>query len=105
MKTGEKWYENDINILAAMKMIRTHGPTRILCDDDAHRSPSRAGEIDRGVFDANGIVFIRNDGWSVGGHRSREKELYRLWKDEFVAFIVTNEFDGEPRPMSEYKPR
>ena len=48
------------------------------------------------------IIFIRDDGWSLGAPSEFEHVAYRLWMNQWREFRRFPDY--EPHPMSEYKP-
>ena len=55
-----------------------------MIDPDEAVTSRRAREEYRIVPD---IIFIRNDGWSLGAPQHLEHAAYRLWKDEWTYFM------------------
>lgn len=37
------------------------------------------------------IVFVRDDGWTLGAPKSLERIAYRMWKKEWVYFATKDE--------------
>jgi hypothetical protein len=70
-------------------------PRRVVIDaEGAAVSPSRT-EL------KPDIVFIRDDGWTLGAPASLATVAYETWADYWVSF-----FDGSAiRPIAEYVPR
>ena len=48
------------------------------------------------------VVFIRDDGWSLGAPKKFEEVAYSLWTDKWVAFAYHGE---QVRPMGYYQYR
>lgn len=48
------------------------------------------------------VIFIRNDGWSLGAPLFLERVAYEMWKDQWVAFWRCS--SGKVQPISEYRP-
>lgn len=68
-----------------------HGPLveRVLVDPGGTAvSPERA-EAEHGITqDKVAVIFIRDDGWSLGATHELADDAYRLWKDEWKWFAV-----------------
>lgn len=47
------------------------------------------------------IIFIRDDGWTLGAPSQFERVAYRMWHDRWVAFIRKPNIEAQP--MSEYQ--
>jgi hypothetical protein len=45
------------------------------------------------------LVFIRNDGWTLGCHRAHQSVAYQMWQDEWIAMIIKPE--AEPRHIKD----
>jgi hypothetical protein len=67
-----------------VKDIITRGPDRVMIDPQEAVTPKRA-RVDYGITPV--IVFIRQDGWSLGAPQHLEHAAYRLWKDEWVYYL------------------
>ncbi len=70
---------DSINLEAAIKRIFIHGPDRTMIS--AVEARRVAGQI------RPDIIFIRNDGWSLGSPKAYEANAYALWTKEWVAFM------------------
>lgn len=90
--------ESNINVQAAIRRIATHGPDRVIINLEGEGiSPDRASK-QHGI--TSKIIFIRNDGWSLGAPSQFEHVAYLTWKDEWVAFIRRP--GSVVSPISEY---
>lgn len=66
--------------------IRAVGPTRVIVDDQGTAmSPVRAKYLGRYV--AVDVIFIRNDGWSLGASTDLAEVAERLWPEHWVAIM------------------
>lgn len=88
---------SNINLIAAIKRIRLHGPDRVMVNKDLE-SVGYLRAFDRGV--TPDIIFIRDDGWTLGAPEKLEQEAYSTWPTQWVGFIRKPE--TEARSMSEY---
>lgn len=88
----------NINLEAAVKRIFLHGPDRVMVDSEGEAlSPSRA-KTQYGL--TSDVIFIRNDGWSLGAPSRLEREAFRIWAEEWIGFIRRP--DTTAKPMAEY---
>lgn len=101
--SGTEWFHADPVLKDAVEGIAENGPTRILCQDGSGKSPSRLTPGENAELAGRFVVFVRNDGWSLGSGAHMEAEAFRMWKAEWTAFIVRGEFGNLPRPISEYR--
>jgi len=85
-----------------MRVLAEHGPTRVLCHDGVGRSPSRLTPAQEAEFACRFVVFVRNDGWTLGCSGDTEHDGFNMWRHEWVAFVVRGSFGDAPRPISEY---
>lgn len=74
-------------IEAAVKEIAKWGARRVLTNNDpvTATSPERAYRLNSSEPD---IIFIRNDGWTLGTKKEWEAEARALWEDMWVAVII-----------------
>lgn len=88
-----------------LAVIRLHflqyGPSRVLVSEQGMAmSPGRAEEAGKGVVD---IIFIRDDGWTLGCAERLEAFALATWKKEWVAFARKgSNSEWELKPISEY---
>jgi hypothetical protein len=78
----------DINLEAAERRIFTHGPDRVLINKSGAAVRPKEAECD--------VIFIRNDGWSLGAPARLVEDAYKLWQNEWVAFITKGEQIAKP---------
>ncbi|MBL8048107.1 MAG: hypothetical protein JNJ45_05445 [Chthonomonas sp.] len=100
-----KWWEGGPHAEAIKKAIRqlqSEGPARILCDDGFARSPQSIGDLDKSIYLNAPIIFIRDDGWTLGVHRGNQAEAHQMWKSTWVAFVLPGKFEDLPLHISEY---
>ncbi len=83
---------------AAVRTIKTHGPSRVVINHDGEAlSPRRARELHSITPD---IVFIRHDGWTLGAPYYLARAAYLLWRDQwFGVFVLPND---EPMPIADW---
>lgn len=89
---------NALAIEAAVKMIGVHGPSRVLI--------SKSGEAVRSDDPRAGknplaVIFIRDDGWSLGASRKLAVSAFQLWP--WIAWVRVDR-TNEPQPISTFKP-
>lgn len=87
----------NMNIEAAEKRIGIHGPDRVVVDGEGYAvKPSLAAMANI----TPEIIFIRNDGWSLGAPENLQHVAFPLWRNEWVAFMRKGE--KEAHPIEEY---
>ena len=78
--------------------LQKDGPRRVIVDKSGQAtSPKQAQKM--GVYYE--IVFIRNDGWTLGAPVELESDAIALWKERWVAYW--RPCDPIARPMTEYR--
>lgn len=91
----------NINLEAAVKRIAVHGPDRIVVNDDGYAMPQKAA-FER-YCTTWSIVFIRDDGWSLGCPHIFEPVAYSQWKDHWTHYMLRG--DDQARPITQYPNR
>lgn len=66
-------------------------PDRVLINTDGDARPAKEGEY-------HYIVFIRDDGWSLGASKALAEIAYSMWRDNWIKFAK----DGFIYPISSY---
>ena len=74
-----------------MASIASIGCDRVITTSDGGSVPYQNAINEYGI-DVE-IIFIRDDGWTLGCHRTKLSNAYPLWKDEWVAVLI--------KPMSD----
>ena len=76
----------------AMENLGQYGTDRVVTSARATTVPyAYAGEFGIEVE----LVFIRDDGWTLGCHRTHQSVAYQMHQDRWIAMIIKPE--GEPR--------
>lgn len=76
-----------------------HGPTRVIVNANGHAVSSvRAQQQYKVPVE---IVFLRNDGWSLGAPLEFETIAYNMWKDQWVAYVRKPDQTFEPMSLYE----
>lgn len=73
-----------IDVDQLFDQLRRRGPTRVYCGDQIAKSPARAKREHNASWS---IVFVRNDGWSIGCDEQFASETHDLWGDDWVAAL------------------
>lgn len=75
-----------IVLVNATSRILAHGPTRVLVNEDGIAvKPRRARE----VYDITpDIVFIRDDGWSLGAPKHLADIAEAIWENEWKGVLL-----------------
>jgi len=71
---------------------------RVVVDIDGFAVPSKRAQNEYGI-DPD-IVFVRDDGWTLGAPKSLEKIAYKMWENEWAYFATKDE--KKLRPIQEY---
>ena len=74
-----------MDLSATLDSIYEDGPTRVMPGTDgetysAAKSFSMIGK-------QPDIIFVRNDGWSLGAFDHNEADAYEVWSDAWIGFI------------------
>lgn len=88
-----------IAVVAAVKRIGLHGPDRILVDREGTALNTKRALQEEG-YSCPDYILIRNDGWTLGFYRELMDVAYRLWADQWIAFIERPSHIA--RPISEF---
>ncbi len=60
-------------------------PTRVIVEaDGSATTPRRAAHIFQVI---SNIIFIRDDGWTLGAPKEFESIAYGIWKDSWTHFV------------------
>lgn len=73
-------------------------PRRVVVDEDGHAIPPEAAS--KMSIDSD-IIFLRNDGWSLGAPKDLEDIAYNMWRNDWVQFARTG--DKNWIDISDYK--
>ena len=87
-----------MNIEQVVKRILSNGPDRVMFKTNEATTLNKA--IKKYKINPD-IIFIRNDGWSIGAPTSLEGNTYRSWENEWTHYIIKPE--RKARPIAEYK--
>lgn len=83
--TAFKPMTKEQTIQSAMTRINVHGPDRIMVNDNYAVSPKRAA-TEYPSIRAN-VIFIRNDGWSLGAPNHLESAAKAQWAGCWIAVL------------------
>lgn len=81
-------------------LTQPFSPTRVLVNEKGRAISAKRAQAEHGVVPD--IIFLREDGWSLGAPSYLEHEAYRLWPGEWVGF--TRRHQTEWTPISIYVP-
>lgn len=76
--------------------IHREGPSRVLIDAEGLAVSSERARRDYGV--KPDVIFIRNDGWSLGAPASLEVAASQLWPDAWVGIMRRPNATAVPWP-------
>lgn len=88
----------NISLKAALTRIMVHGPDRVVVNQDGEATSSKKAREQYGINPD--IIFIREDGWSLGAPWQFENVAWGLWAKEWIGFIRKG--GTVPLPMSDY---
>jgi Uma2 family endonuclease len=74
--------------------ILRDGPTRVLISQDAQATTPRRAREEHNI--TPDVIFIRNDGWSLGAPARYESIARALWRDDWIGFIRRPNTRAEP---------
>lgn len=77
--------------------VMRRGPDRVVINVDGEARPSRIAREQYGV--CPDVIFIRNDGWTLGASSHLEATAKRLWRDQWVGIIRRPETKARPLPF------
>lgn len=80
-----------------MKLLSETTPTRVIVDRDGYAvSPNQA--VKGYGMENISVVFVRDDGWSLGAPPVFESIAFEMWQSNWKTFVK----DGHEFPISEY---
>ncbi len=75
----------DAVITEQAQRVLAHGPTRVVINADAEAiSPGRA-MVTHGIV--SDVIFIRNDGWSLGAPTDLISVAERTWRELWIVVV------------------
>ncbi len=84
------WNKQEQQIVdTAMRNIGQYGADRVITSSRGTSVPYSYA-VDEFKIDVE-MVFIRNDGWTLGCHRTHQSVAYGLWKEEWIAILIKPE--------------
>lgn len=78
--------------------ILRRGPDRVVINSGGEAVPPRRAREEHGIDPT--VIFIRDDGWSLGAPADFEQVAHKLWANEWIAFVRKPEV--EAKPIREY---
>lgn len=75
-------------------------PIRVVVDERCHMTTAELAIADYDI--TPDIIFMRDDGWSLGAPADLEEHAYALWRGHW-AWFQRRDDDG-PQPMTKYRP-
>lgn len=72
-------------VKASVLHIMTRGPDRVMIDE----YEAKPTKIAMDMYDQEPVViFIRNDGWSLGATKKLVHAAERIWRDQWAAVLI-----------------
>jgi len=65
-------------------------PVRVIVDEDGHAIPPEAASK---MAINSDIIFVREDGWSLGAPEEFEDIAYNMWRNDWTQFIRKGDTD------------
>lgn len=81
--------QHKLELDAAIRRLKTHGPDRIMLASDYAVSPNNA--VASGYSPIWDIVFVRNDGWTLAAPKHLERVAHQTWPDCWIAVLSREE--------------
>lgn len=72
--------------------ILKEGPTRVVVNEGGNAVPPEQAKSEFGLVPT--VIFLRNDGWSLGAPRHLEGTAKKLWKGSWIG-IARAPFDTD----------
>ena len=72
-----------VDIQKVVQAIKDNGPNRVVVDEEGTAVPPNP-KVSAGID----LVFIRNDGWSLGASRNLARVAEDMWSDAWVAVLA-----------------
>jgi len=92
---------NAERLIALCRTVRQMGPARVLVGSGGDATTVKNAWDDYRVFPD--VIFVRDDGWSLGAPKRLEKVAYELWKDVWVAKLTFVRSDpNDPNSSGDY---
>lgn len=73
-------------------------PVRVIVDEDGHAIPPDAA-LKMAIN--SDVIFVREDGWSLGAPKELEDIAYNMWRNDWAQFIRKGDKDWTN--IKEYK--
>ena len=87
-----------VQLKETFDLILHSGPTRVMINRDMDATTSQRAREEYNIVPD--IIFIRNDGWSLGAPSFLEKEAFSCWKESWIGFARRGELVA--KPIEEY---
>lgn len=75
-----------IELDGAAKLIFIHGPSRVVISAEGEAVGTKRARVQFGV--EPDIIFIREDGWSLGAPEQWAEVAEATWKDKWIGVLV-----------------
>lgn len=87
-----------IRFEAVVKKIMADGPSRVILNAEGEAVSFRRAQETNWI--TPDVIFIREDGWSLGAPGWLESVAYKMWADEWIGFIRRDK--NTALPMTAY---
>lgn len=83
-----------LNFESVAVHLRQHGPTRVVVDEQGYATTPERAARDYDVTPT--VVYVREDGWTLGAPDRLEHVARNLWADGWVAVARWPSWDVRP---------
>ena len=90
-----------VDFQAIAEKVVVQGPDRVVVDEHGKAVNPRRAFHEYGIVPF--VVFVRNDGWTLGAPEKLEPIAFAMWASDWVGFIQWP--SPRLRPMTEYSQR
>ena len=88
-----------MNLTQLTASILARGPDRVIVGPEGTATRPRRALEDHGIMPT--IIFIRDDGWTLGAPADLEGVAFAMWREEWVAFMRQGATTAVP--ISQYR--
>lgn len=74
-----------INLAETIAKIQQNGPTRVVTDNECRATTTNDALLNFGIVPE--VVFIREDGWSLGAPQHLADVAREMWAGQWIAEI------------------
>lgn len=83
-----------VDLKEAVRGIMRGGPDRVVINSEGDGIPPKRAWAQHGI--TPDVIFIRDDGWTLGAPAYLEDVAERLWRDQWVGVLRRPGTEAEP---------